>query len=323
MIEVAIITGGDSAERDISISSANVVYRNLERKRYNPTIINIQNNKWIAKKLNQKIEIDKKDFSLHANSRKIKFDYVFMALHGPPAENGELQLYFDKLNIPYSSCNAEVSANTFNKAVCNKKLSELGLRCPRSMHYNINEKIDIKEVINKLGVPCFIKPNQAGSSFGVSKAKTKEEIKQSINNAFHYDTEILIEEFIDGTEVSCGVIKRNNKTTALPITEIISQNEFFDFEAKYKGFSEEITPARINSDLTQEIQGITENIFDSMSLRGVCRVDFIIMNNKYYIIEINTIPGLSEESIIPKQIKEIGMSLPVFFDNWIKNTLNK
>lgn len=323
MKEIAIITGGDSAEYDISISSANVVLCNLDQEKYNATIINIKNNNWIALIENKKIKVQRKDFSVNTKTSKIRFDYVFMALHGPPAENGLLQSYFDDLNIPYSSCNGEVSALTFNKIECNKKLVKLGFRCPKSLHYKKGEKFEIEDIINTLGLPCFIKPNQAGSSFGITKVRKKEDIPAAINKALLHDDMVLLEEFIEGIELSCGVRRYNNKATAFPITEIISENDFFDFDAKYKGLSEEITPARISKSLSQKIQKITQNVFDKMNLRGVCRVDFILMKNNPYIIEINTIPGLSEESIIPKQVKESGLSLEDFFNNWINTTLNK
>jgi len=321
MKEIAILTGGDSAEHEISLQSANVVLNNLNPEKYRGTLIHIKEGKWTAIFENKTIEINKKDFSILQNSSKKYFDFVFMALHGPPAENGTLQPYFDSLNLPYSSCNSHVSALTFNKIECNKKLAELGFRCAKSMNLKKEEEIDKDEIINTLGLPCFIKPNQAGSSFGISKVKSKSEIDEAINNALKHDKMVLIEEFIEGIEVSCGVRILNNKARSFPITEIVTENDFFDYEAKYKGLSKEITPARISKELTEQIQKTTEEIYNKMELRGICRIDYIIMNQLPYIIEINTIPGLSEESILPKQAKEAGISLSELFDNCIETTL--
>ena len=319
MKEIAIITGGDSSEYEISIQSANVVFNHLDKTKYNPTIIHVKDNIWTN--YHTKEEINTSDFSINTKDGKVVFDYVFMALHGPPSENGELQTYFDKLNIAYSSCNSEVSALTFNKIECNKQLSNLGFRCAKSLHYKKGDKINTKHISETLKLPLFIKPNEAGSSFGVSKVTTENDIEKAINNALLHDDMVLMEQFIDGTEVSCGVMVKNSKVTSLPITEIVSQNDFFDFQAKYEGLSEEITPARISKDLTENIQKITESVFVKMNLRGICRIDFIIMEEVPYIIEINSIPGLSEESIIPKQAKEAGISLSELFDRCIENTI--
>ncbi len=323
MKEIAILTGGDSAEHEISIQSAKVVLNNLKSDKYKGTIIHIKDNKWIVNSNNNQVEINKNDFSFCINNEIKYFDYVFMALHGPPAENGILQPYFDQLKLPYSSCNSEVSALTFNKLECNKQLSKMGFHCAQSLHIEKGENIQSEFIKNTLGLPCFIKPNQAGSSFGISKVYKQEDIESAIHTAWEHDNIALIEQFIDGTELSCGVNIQNSKITAFPITEIVSENDFFDYQAKYNGLSQEITPARISEKLTEKIQNITEEVYKKMNLRGICRIDFIVMNETPYIIEINTIPGLSEESIIPKQAKEAGITLSELFDNCIETTLNK
>ena len=320
MKEIAIITGGDSAEYNISIASANVVFNHLDRTKYNPTIIEIKNNKWQAKINNKYIEVSMENFSINES---IYFDFVFMALHGPPAENGAIQSYFDKLDIPYSSCSSSVSKLTFNKIECNKRLSSLGFKCAKSLSIKKPTNKNEEKIVKEIGLPCFVKPSQAGSSFGISKVTCRNKIKESIKYALNYDTEILVEEFIEGIEVSCGVIKIKENIHVFPITEIVSENEFFDYKAKYEGLSEEITPARINNKLNVEIKNITKKIYQEMNLRGVCRIDFIIQNQQPYIIEINTIPGLSEESIIPKQAKEENITLKELFNIWIENTMNK
>ena len=323
MKEIAIITGGDSAEYKISIQSANVVLKNLDKKKYTGTIVHIKDGIWTAIINDSHHKINKKNFTVEVNSKIKYFDFVFMALHGPPAENGKIQPYFDALRIPYSSCGSEVSALTFNKIECNKILFELGFNCAKSLHHKKGDSLNTEEIIRTLGLPCFIKPNQGGSSFGVSKVNYKSEIKDAINNALIHDDIVLMEQFIDGVELSCGITIQQGRVKAFPVTEIVSQNNFFDYKAKYEGLSEEITPARISGKQTQEIQQTSEQIYKQMNLRGVCRIDFIIMNDIPYIIEINTIPGLSEESIIPKQVKEAGISLLQLFDSCIQNTLNK
>jgi D-alanine-D-alanine ligase len=238
-----------------------------------------------------------------------------MALHGSPAENGLIQPYFDNLNIPYTSCNAKVSALTFNKYECNKKLKELGFNCATSFLYKKENNIVEQEIIECVKLPCFVKPNGAGSSFGISKVKKKEDLTKAINSALQHDNKVLIEQFIDGIEISCGVYTNKNNTQALPITEIVTENEFFDYQAKYEGKSQEITPARISKKLTIEVQKLTTDIYKAMELSGICRIDYIIMNEKPYIIEINTIPGFTEESIIPQQVKSANLKLSLIFES--------
>ena len=321
MIKIAILTGGDSAEYEISLQSANVVLDNLDPKKYNGTIIHLKNNEWKAIINKNYYFVETNNFTVKLTNSILSFDYVFMALHGPPAENGNIQNFFDNLNIPYSSCNADVSALTFNKFMCNHKLKSLSFKCPNSICIDNNDTINNTIIVKKIGLPCFIKPNQSGSSFGVSKVECKSQITKAIKLAQKYDKKVLIEQFIDGIEISCGVGILHNKITAFPITEIVSQNDFFDFEAKYKGLSKEITPARISKKITNEVQQITENVYSKMNLKGICRIDYIIMDDIPYIIEINTIPGLSNESIIPKQAKKLGVTLMQLFDHCIESTI--
>ena len=321
MIKIAILTGGDSAEYEISLQSANVVLDNLDPEKYEGTIIHLKNREFNAIIDGNYYVVDKNNFTVKQTNSVLSFDYVFMALHGPPAENGDIQNFFDNLNIPYSSCMVLVSAMTFNKFLCNHKLISLGFKCPNSICLNNGDKIDNNEIIKEIGLPCFIKPNQSGSSFGVSKVKSNSQITEAIKLALEHDNKVLIEQFIDGVEISCGVGILHNKITAFPITEIVSQNDFFDFEAKYKGLSKEITPARISKKITGEVQKITEAVYSKMNLKGISRIDFIIMNDIPYIIEINTIPGLSNESIIPKQAKELGITLMQLFDHCIESTI--
>lgn len=320
MKNIAILTGGDSGEYDISLLSANAVLNNLNPKLFNGYIVHFKAGIFNAVIDGQSIPIKKSDFSFIHNKKTIILNQVFMALHGPPAENGKIQPYFDKLKIPYTSCNNTTSSLTFNKYQCNEKLIELGFKCALSLLYKKEDIINIELITKQLGLPCFIKPNKSGSSLGISKVKKKTELKESINNALLYDEEVIIEQFIEGTEVSCGVYFDGNNVIPLPITEIISKNEFFDYEAKYHGKSEEITPARIQQEIYINIQNISTNIYRKMQLRGICRIDYIIMKKEPYIIEINTIPGLSEKSIIPQQIKSAKLKLSEVLDACLLNS---
>lgn len=306
METIAILTGGDSAEQSISLKSAETVLKHLDKKKYSGYIVNLSDNKYSCKD----IKLELSDFSFKLNNRKIKFDKIFVALHGPPAENGLIQNYFDKINIPYTSCNANISAITFNKFECNKKLNEYGFKTARSLLIISENELDLE---NNINLPCFVKPNQCGSSYGITKVKNINEFKSAISLAKKYDSEVMIEESINGIEVSCGVFKDKKEVVSLPVTEIISHNDFFDYEAKYLGKSEEITPARLPDKIYLEVQNITRNIYSKMKLTGFCRIDYIIQNSIPHVIEINTIPGLSENSIIPQQLRHANISLKDFF----------
>ena len=316
MEKIAILTGGDSAEYNISLLSVKTVLKHLNSTKYKGIIVHLKNGEYTID--NQKINTS--DFSYIKGNAKIKFDKIFIALHGPPAENGLIQDYFDSINLPYSSCNAKISALTFDKFECNITLTKLGFRCANSVLIYSNKKFSETEIIDKVGLPCFVKPNGAGSSYGISKVTKKAALSKALKDAFLHDQKVIIESFINGTEVSCGVYFDGKQANALPITEIVSENDFFDYEAKYEGKSQEITPARISNQLTSEIQTTTIDIYKKMNLSGICRVDFIIQNDKPYILEINTIPGLSEESIIPKQLKVANISLSEIFDLLLRNS---
>lgn len=332
---IAIVTGGYSEEYEISLESAKIVEENLNIL-YNLFTIYLEKDNWYIISNNIKYSVTKKDFSVKINNKIIKFDVVFMIIHGTPAEDGKIQDYFDKLKIPYTCCNAETSYITFNKSECNKRLKELGFKCASSYTYHKNQQINYNLISKKIGFPCFIKPTCSGSSFGINKVHFKKDINSAIKEALEYGDEVLIEEFLDGVEVSCGVFSKNinhhnsfpkinteTEIIVLPITEIISENAFFDYEAKYKGKSKEITPARITKNQTKKIQRLTKKIYNLMKLQGICRIDFIITEDIPYIIEINTIPGLSKESIIPKQIKEAGYRLSEIFDLCLVKSINK
>ena len=313
MKNIAILTGGDSSEYDISIKSAYTIKKHLSRKLFKGYIICLRENEFSVID-SQNEYIINKDFTLSLKDELITFDAVFMALHGSPAENGLIQPYFDKLKIPYTSCDGFVSSLVFDKYRCNKKLNTFNFRCPESLLYHKGETIDHNTIINKMKLPFFVKPNSAGSSLGISKVKKKSDLFNAINYALKHDQKVIIQKFIDGTEISVGVYNNDNIIEALPITEIITDNEFFDYQAKYEGKAQEITPAQISNELKEEIKKTTINIYKKMGLRGICRIDYIINKDNAFVIEINTIPGFTLESIILKQIEAAGLKLSEVFE---------
>ncbi|MAW21708.1 MAG: D-alanine--D-alanine ligase [Flavobacteriales bacterium] len=315
MENIAILTGGDSAEYNISLLSANTVLKHLNKAKYNGFIVHLKNGRYTV----DSKEINTRNFSFKKENQNIIIDKVFIALHGPPAENGLIQNYLDSIKIPYTACNADISALTFDKYNCNRKLRSLGFNSAESVLISKENTLNNKEILESIRLPCFIKPNGAGSSHGISKVVNREELEAAIDRAYKHDNKVIIEDFIKGIEVSCGVYFDGLNIKALPITEIISENDFFDYEAKYEGKSEEITPARISRKITNKIQKTTIDIYKKMFLSGICRIDYIIQNEQVFIIEINTIPGLSEESILPKQLKAANINLSEVFDLCLNN----
>jgi len=320
MKTIAIAAGGDSSEFEISVKSAEEVGKILS-SRYIVYILVIRGTTWYWEdQKGRYYNIDKNDFSLTYNDQRIKFDGVFIAIHGTPGENGLLQGYFDMLKIPYSSCNSFCSALTFNKQACKLFLKEYGISMAKGIQIRKGEKIDLLSITEQIGLPCFVKPNDSGSSFGVTKVKEKEELPAAIETAFKESNEVLIEAFMSGREVACGVVKTKNKTIVLPVTEIISKNEFFDFEAKYiPGHSDEITPADMPLTVTNEIQRISRYVYELLGCNGIVRVDFIVIAEKPFFIEINTVPGMTNESIVPKQAVAAGISLEELYSMSVEN----
>ena len=316
---IAILRGGNSSEIAISIKSADLVYKNIDTNYYVPYIVHIEGLDWFVWHNESKIELDKNDFSFQLNNKKIKFEGVFMAIHGTPGEDGILQGYFDLLNIPYNCSGAFESALTFNKAMCNALLKQFNIPSAKAVLLNKNETYDLLKIEKEIGFPCFVKPNRAGSSFGISKVYKNTEFKQALSKAFIHDSQVMVESYVEGTEVTCGIIQKAETLVAFPLTEITSENDFFDYEAKYNGKSDEITPARV-SDLDRDlVQTLSKKIYNLLNLKGMVRMDFILKNQQAYLIEINTIPGLSEESIIPQQSKSYGISLKELFSLSLMN----
>lgn len=316
---IAILRGGNSSEIAISIKSADLVYKNIDTNYYVPFIVHIEGLDWFVWHNESKIELDKNDFSFQLNNKKIKFEGVFMAIHGTPGEDGILQGYFDLLNIPYNCSGAFESALTFNKAMCNALLKQFNIPSAKAVLLNKNETYDLLKIEKEIGLPCFVKPNRAGSSFGISKVYKNTEFKQALKEAFIHDSQVMIESFVEGTEVSCGIIQKAETLIAFPLTEITTENDFFDYEAKYNGKSEEITPARVSTLERDLVQTLSKKIYKLLNLKGMVRMDFILENQQAYLIEVNTIPGLSEESIIPQQSKSYGMSLKELFSLTLMN----
>jgi len=321
MKNIAILMGGYSSEYQISLNSGNVVY-NAIQKDCNAYRIHLFKNKWVYVDAFEKEHIiNKGDFSVVIDNTKISFDCVFNTVHGTPGEDGYMQAYFELLNIPQTSCDMYQAALTFNKRDTLSVLKPYGIPMATSVYYNDGDTIDTDAIIAKVGLPCFIKANRAGSSFGVTKVYKKEEIGNAIDTALKEDSQVLIESFLDGIEVSVSVITYKGEVTVLPVTEIVSETDFFDYKAKYEGLSQEITPARITSEQADSVSKLAKEIYELLDMSGLSRSDFIFHNGIPHFIEINTNPGLSEESILPKQAREAGISLKELFMNTIEEAM--
>ena len=320
---VAIAAGGYSEEEEISLQSAQTVYDNLDKNLYEGIIVLISKEGWQAKLGDEYFPINREDFSIEFEERRIKFDFVFIAIHGTPGEDGRLQAYFDLLNLPYSSSNHVGATLTFNKWYCSTLLKQLDYSVAKSQYLRKGDAINKNQIIDKIGIPCFVKPCSCGSSYGITKVKTDEQLEWAIEKAFEFDHEIMIEEYLDGIELTCGVYQKEGKVIALPITQIIPKGEFFDYEAKYEGNSYEITPARIPEDTYSSIQIVSSEIYEKLELKGVARIDYMLVNNVPYIIEVNAVPGLSSSSLIPQQVDAANLSLRSFFSTIIEETYKK
>ena len=320
---IAIIMGGYSSEVEISLKSGAVVYQHISKEKYNVYKVHILKNKWVIVDGNSnEFNINKHDFSCTINGNKINFDCVFNAIHGHPGEDGTILAYFDLIGLKHTSAPFYQMALTFNKRDCLSVVKKYGVKTATSYYIDKSDEINVDEIIKKVGLPCFVKPNNAGSSYGISKAKTKEEIIPAIEKAYKEDSQILIEEFLDGPEISVGVLNYKGKIKVLPMTEIVTENDFFDYEAKYLGKSKEITPARISNETHQKLEKIATQIYQLLNISGFTRSEFILVHNEPYFLEMNTVPGLTNASIIPQQAGEAGISLQELFHNAIEMALN-
>ncbi len=323
MRNIAIVTGGDSSEYVVSIKSGANVLQAIDRKLFTPWMVFIRNGEWNVLDGERLLTtVDRSDFSFELNGKKIRFEYAYIMIHGTPGEDGNLQGYFEMLGIPYSSCGVQSSALTFNKNFTNKYLQSYGIEMARSIRLILGEKLNYDEVVKELGLPLFVKPSAGGSSFGVTKVKKANELGEAVDKAMKESPEVLIEQFIDGKEFTCGVVKIGEKKLVLPVTEVISKNEFFDYEAKYiPGMADEITPARINEVLTLKIQDLSSRIYDLCNCKGIVRVDYILKDQTFYFLEINTVPGMTATSFIPQQIKAAGLDLTELLTEIIQDSI--
>ncbi|MCM1532214.1 MAG: D-alanine--D-alanine ligase [Bacteroides sp.] len=320
---IALVCGGYSKESVISVMGAESIEKHIPTDRYRVFKIVIEPNRWYYKSPDGGTEeVDRNNFTLAGN---IHFDLAYINIHGTPGENGLLQSYFDMLHIPYTTCNACTSALTFHKFFCNSVLAHHGVRVADSVRLFRHEKYDVEEIGKRLGFPCFVKPNAEGSSIGVSKVKQVDDLQEAIEKAFGEDKEVMVEKFIDGKEYSCGLMRLKGELLVFPLAAIVPKKDFFDYEAKYQGASDEIVPAPIAPELAAEIGEIAKKVYHLLNCSGVVRCDFIVEEStqKPYFLEVNTTPGQSEESIVPKQVRQMGWSLEEFYTNVIEEALNR
>lgn len=319
---IALVAGGDSGEKVISIASAAVIKKNLDPKRYEVYTIHISKDAWeYVPDKGKSIPVDKNDFTLRSGKQKITFDCVFIAIHGTPGEDGRLQAYFDLMGIPYTTCGQLTSALTFNKGYCNLMVARFGVNVSPSFHLFRNKPYDLETISRSLKYPVFVKPNNGGSSIGMSKVDDPSGLGKAVKKAFKEDREVLIEEYIKGTEITCGVFKYKNALTVLPITQIVSKTSYFDYEAKYKGKSEEITPAKIKEEDEVLCKATSAMLYEKLNCKGVVRFDYILSSKGLYFLEVNTVPGMSEASIVPQQVRVFGKTIPAFFTMLIEDAL--
>lgn len=319
---IALVTGGFSGESVISYKSAAAIFENIDTEKWNCYLIDINPQGWFyINEQKEKSSVDKNDFSIIDNGTKILFDAILIGLHGTPGEDGKLQGYFDCLNIPYTSCNAASSALTFNKRYTVAVAAFAGISVAKSMHLFMHSPVTTEQILSELTLPLFVKPNNGGSSLGISKVKIAEDLQAAIERAFKEDEQILVEEFISGRELTIGVFKSKGKIITLPMTEIISENEFFDFQAKYEGASEEVTPADVSEEIAEKIRVEARKAYSVFNCNGVIRIDFIYNEEmgKPYLLEINTVPGQSAASLVPQQVMAMGWTLKEFYSTLLED----
>ena len=308
---IAIVAGGDTSEYEVSLRSAQGIESFLDKDRYISYIVVMHGTDWhVQLPGGGTTPVDRNDFSFTLAGEKTRFDYVYITIHGTPGEDGRLQGYFDMLRLPYSGCGVMASALTYNKFVCNQYLKGFGVRIAESLLLRRGQGIADEDVVQKIGLPCFVKPNLGGSSFGVSRVNTPAQIQPAIAKAFAEADEVLVEAFLDGTEVTCGCYKTKQHAVTFPVTEVVSHHEYFDYDAKYCGDSDEITPARIPDELSERVQKLTSAVYDIVGAAGLIRVDYIITEgSKINLIDVNTTPGMTATSFIPQQVRAAGLDI--------------
>ena len=320
---IAIVCGGDSSEHDVSLRSAQGLYSFFDKERYNVYIVDIKGQDWhVELPGGITARIDRNDFSFVEDGKAKWFDYAYITIHGTPGENGILQGYFDLIGIPYSTSGVLVEAMTFDKFVLNQYLRGYGVSVADSLliRQGYEQLVSDDEIEQRIGMPCFVKPAADGSSFGVSKVKNKDQLAPAIRKAMLESDEIMVEQFLDGTEISIGVYKTKEKAVVLPATEVVTQNEFFDYDAKYNGQVQEITPARLSEDVTRRVREITSHIYDILHCNGIIRIDYIISKDgKIFMLEVNTTPGMTPTSFIPQQVRAAGMEMKDVLTDIVEN----
>lgn len=308
---IAIVAGGDTSEFGVSLRSAQGLYSFMDKEKYDLYVVEMQGPRWeVRLDEDRKVPVDKNDFSFSDGGHKVVFDFAYITIHGTPGEDGRLQGYFDMMRIPYSCCGVLAAAITYDKFACNHYLHAFGIRIADSLLLRRGDSISNDEVVEKIGLPCFIKPSLGGSSFGVTKVKTPEEIQPAIAKAFDEAPEVVVEAFMQGTELTCGCYKVKGRTVVFPLTEVVAHNEFFDYDAKYNGAVDEITPARVSDELARRVQAVTSAIYDILGCSGIIRVDYIVTEGeKINLLEVNTTPGMTATSFIPQQVRAAGLDI--------------
>lgn len=325
-LKIALLAGGNSSEREIALQSAGQIADALDASKYDVKVIDLHYRDWTYTAPDgRKYPLDKNDFSLTVEGKRTEFEYALIIIHGTPGEDGKLQGYLDMMGIPYSSCSQVSSTITFDKITTKRAVAGRGINLAKEILLGRGDKADAAEIVARLGLPVFVKPNASGSSFGVTKVTDAAGIEAAVEKAFAESDEVLVEECITGREVGCGVMIAGGKEYLFPITEIVPKKEFFDYEAKYEaGMSEEITPARISDDVKAKLNRMTLDAYRACRCRGVVRIDFIVTDaGEPYMIEINSIPGMSGGSIVPKQVRAMGMTLGELYDIVIADTLKR
>ena len=325
MKKIAIVAGGDSSEYVVSLRSAQGIWSFVDHSKYETSIIVIKGTEWKMVQYdgkqydwNKTWPVDREDFSVVKDGVKLTFDFAYIIIHGTPGENGILQGYFDMIRMPYSCCGVLAAALTCSKFTCNRYLSTFGIPVAKSILLHVGEEVDTEQCVKELGLPVFVKPNAGGSSYATTKVKTPEELQPAIAAAKHEATgEVIIESFMQGTEVTCGCYTSRDGLRALPITEVVSKKEFFDVDAKYNGAVEEITPARISDEMTQKIQALTRRIYGYVGAKGIIRVDYIIIGDTPHLLEVNTTPGMTATSFIPQEVRAAGLDISDVMDDVI------
>ena len=321
---IAIVAGGDTSEFHVSLRSAQGICSFIDKEKYDLYIVEMEGLRWeVQLPDGRKAPVDRNDFSFMKGAEKVKFDFAYITIHGTPGEDGRLQGYFDMMRIPYSCCGVLAAAMTYDKFICNQYLKAFGIRISESLLLRQGQTVSDEDVIEKIGLPCFIKPSLGGSSFGVTKVKEASAIQPAIDKAFSEGREVVIESFIDGTEVTCGCYKTSDKEVVFPLTEVVTDNEFFDFDAKYNGQVQEITPARISAEQTEKVQRETSRIYDILGAKGLIRVDYIIpADGEPKLLEVNTTPGMTATSFIPQQVRAAGLEMKDVMTDIIENEFN-